>query len=111
MAVSKVIVSTGNITTAGPQVLRRPTVEKSNVELLNSLRANFKSSIVEAEEEANGDAQPKSPLKPASKCDKSWAELEDSGILWVPALDEDPTGLLDSLEQYDITGEFHGQRK
>ena len=90
----------------GPSILRRPTSEKSNTELTNSLRANFVASQQAAAAETNGSipltngrALNKKPLQvPYS----AWT-TRDQDTLYVPAIDFSASGLTEERSQYDIT--------
>jgi glutamate--cysteine ligase regulatory subunit len=72
----------------GPPVIRRAPVSKSNVELINSLRANFLSA------QASAPADPKLPRY------SSWT-TRDGDVLYIPSLQ--PTPLTEPRESYDIT--------
>lgn len=88
----------------GPSIIRRPTSEKSNVELINSLHSNFEASIQAFAPAKNGTAdnspveRPKRDRIPYS----AWTAYED-GSLYVPSIDFNQTGLIDERSQYDIT--------
>lgn len=79
-----------NIMTSGSSIIRRPTVTKSNVELINSLRANFAA--------AQATASATNGYSPASS--QSWTRQED-GILYIPA--HRPTPLVEPQSSYKIT--------
>ncbi|KAF2028638.1 hypothetical protein EK21DRAFT_113651 [Setomelanomma holmii] len=87
----KLILSTSNIMSGGPSVIRRPFFEKSNTELTSSLRANF-SAHQSPSNTTNG-----SPPKPSYK---SWTSRSDS-CLSIPA--HTPSPLTEPRESYDIT--------
>ncbi|KAL4953504.1 putative gamma-cysteine synthetase regulatory subunit [Aspergillus filifer] len=88
----KLILSTSNImTTGGPSVIRQPTTFKSNVELVNSLRANF-----QAAQQSTADNNTTSTPYPA------WTKQEDD-VLYIPAVDFSQRGLAEERSQYDIT--------
>ncbi|PYI07890.1 Aldo/keto reductase [Aspergillus sclerotiicarbonarius CBS 121057] len=80
----KLILSTSNLMTSGSTVIRPPT-EKSNVELINSLRANF-----HAAQSSSPDPHPTNWTKPSAHG------------LYIPATDF-TTGLSEERSQYDIT--------
>ncbi|KAK6335392.1 hypothetical protein TWF696_002171 [Orbilia brochopaga] len=85
---SAIIFSTGNIIKGG-----RSTLEKSNRELINSLRQNIKdASTADKAQVANGSTSPKLP---------SWFENKDD-VIYVPGRTE-PTGLGEERAEYDIT--------
>jgi glutamate--cysteine ligase regulatory subunit len=79
---------------SGQAVLRRPTFSKSNVELINSLHANFdsyKSPISEPEGPASKPGIP------------AWVK-EDGDDIQIPMLQ--PTPLSEPRESYDITAKL-----
>ncbi len=91
--------------TSGSSVIRRPTVTKSNVELINSLRANF----VEAQAAAlatNGYSSTSSVSEisddnPSQKRGyQSWTRQEDD-TFYIPA--HEPTPLAEPRSSYKIT--------
>ncbi|KAH6625271.1 Aldo/keto reductase family-domain-containing protein [Boeremia exigua] len=82
----KLILSTSNIMSGGPSVVRRPFFEKSNTELTSSLRANF----------ANHQSSP----TPSGADYKSWTTQADSS-LYIPS--HEPSPLTEPRESYDIT--------
>ncbi|KAF2759009.1 putative gamma-cysteine synthetase regulatory subunit [Pseudovirgaria hyperparasitica] len=92
----KLVLSTSNIMGRGPTVMRRPTIEKSNAELTNTLRANFTAQ--------------KELYKPAHTIDspntnsdfKAWTQQIGS-TLYIPSLENTETGLIEERAQYDIT--------
>ncbi|KAL6238246.1 hypothetical protein BDW75DRAFT_201811 [Aspergillus navahoensis] len=87
----KLILSTSNImTSGGPSVIRQPSTFKSNVELINSLRANFKA------------AQQSIPSEPSTANSAAWTKQEDD-TLYIPAVDFSQRGLAEERSQYDIT--------
>ncbi|CEL07650.1 Putative Gamma-cysteine synthetase regulatory subunit [Aspergillus calidoustus] len=92
----KLILSTSNIMTAGGPSVIRPTTSKSNVELINSLRANFlaaQQATPPASEKSNGNGNTSLP---------SWTKQEDD-TLYIPAIDFSQHGLAEERSQYDIT--------
>lgn len=83
----------------GPSVIRRPTFSKSNIELINSLRANFlaaQSSFPHQSSTADHFST-NHPLKPSYS---SWTTTE-SDTLYIPTIE--PTPLAEPRESYDIT--------
>ncbi|KAH8692621.1 putative gamma-cysteine synthetase regulatory subunit [Talaromyces proteolyticus] len=88
----KIILSTSNIMTAGPSVIRFYTA-KSNVELINSLKSNFQAAQQSASyNENNGQANDAN----------SWTK-KDGDTLYIPAIDFAQSGLHEDRAQYDIT--------
>lgn len=107
---TRYILSTGNIMTAGAEVIRKPTLEKSNTELINSLRENFKaaSSVpISAGSSSNGSSSSSSS---SSDCnDKKlapheWIKTGPDGVTYIPAAVSNPEVLLEERGEYDITG-------
>ncbi|KAL4762431.1 putative gamma-cysteine synthetase regulatory subunit [Aspergillus foveolatus] len=87
----KLVLSTSNImTSGGPSVIRQPSTFKSNVELINSLRANFQA------------AQQSIPSEPSTANSSAWTKQEDD-TLYIPAVDFSQRGLAEERSQYDIT--------
>ncbi|KAL5119858.1 hypothetical protein ACEQ8H_002219 [Pleosporales sp. CAS-2024a] len=84
----KLILSTSNVMSGGPSVIRRPFFEKSNTELTASLRANFAVH----QQLASKDA--------AHPSYKSWTTQSDSA-LFVPT--HLPSPLTEPRESYDMT--------
>ena len=99
--------SISNIMNGGPSIIRRPTSEKSNVELINALRSNFLASKQAFAPVVNGCSPPTS--HEAAPSDASinvpysrWIARGD-GSLFVPAVDFSQSGLAEERSQYDIT--------
>ncbi|KAF2122606.1 glutamate-cysteine ligase-like protein regulatory subunit [Lophiotrema nucula] len=90
----KLILSTSNIMSGGPSVIRRPMFEKSNAELTSSLRENFTISQRASTPLTNGNA---GPAKPSFR---SWTTQQGSAI-YVPS--HAPSPLVEPRESYDIT--------
>ncbi|KAF7589178.1 hypothetical protein BBP40_004707 [Aspergillus hancockii] len=79
------------MTSGGPSVIRQPTTEKSNVELINSLRSNFQSA-----------QQLSSTQAETTPRYRAWTR-ETSDGLYIPATDFAQHGLAEERSQYDIT--------
>ncbi|CAG7946526.1 unnamed protein product [Penicillium nalgiovense] len=96
----KLILSSSNIMQAGRQsVIRQPVTQKSNVELINSLRSNFLASQQIETAPANGtDTNGKSAVSHPP----SWTLQTEDG-LYIPAIDFSQPGLSEERDQYDIT--------
>lgn len=94
----------------GSSVIRRPTTEKSNVELINALRSNFQASQqLDSTPSANGDGASIANGNGSHGANgngaigyKSWTS-EHNGTLYIPALDFSQPGLAEERTQYDIT--------
>ena len=92
--------------TVGPSIIRRPTSEKSNTELTNSLISNINSSQQafapatngvkhSAGENLAGGISSKIPYR-------KWS-ARDNDALYIPAIDFSTSGLAEERSQYDIT--------
>ncbi|KAJ6018683.1 hypothetical protein N7522_000750 [Penicillium canescens] len=95
----KLILSSSNLMHGGRQsVIRQPLTQKSNVELINSLRSNFLAwqQIESANTSGNGHSNGSRP--PAS----SWTH-QGEDALYIPAIDFSQPGLAEERDQYDIT--------
>jgi glutamate--cysteine ligase regulatory subunit len=87
---------------AGRQsVIRQPLTQKSNVELINSLRSNFVASQQIGSSPANGTNSNPNGQSAASH-PPSWTLQTEDG-LYIPALDFSQPGLAEERDQYDIT--------
>ncbi|KMU88358.1 glutamate-cysteine ligase modifier subunit [Coccidioides immitis H538.4] len=102
--IMKLVLSTSNIVSGGPSVVRRITSAKSNVELLNSLRYNFVAAQqiepAHTNESLHGTHSP--PRKLAYSDYTTWTS-KDADTLYVPAIDFSTSGLTEDRSQYDIT--------
>jgi len=82
-------------------------MEKSNTELVNSLRENLKvassqpapspTSAVNGNGATNGTAKKRRPVE-------EWIKVDEHGVMYIPAMDADAPGLVEEREEYDITG-------
>lgn len=96
----KLVLSTSNLMKGGgSSVIRRPTTEKSNVELINALRSNFQ---VSQHESTNGSSNPSNGTTSTTNGYKSWTSEHD-GTLYIPARDFSQARLSEERSQYDIT--------
>lgn len=89
-----------------PSVIRQPLTQKSNVELINSLRSNFLASQqIEsngaADSPANGNANGAKGSHPRDY--RPWTSEREDGSLYIPAIDFSQPGLAEERDQYDIT--------
>ncbi|KAI9172415.1 putative glutamate--cysteine ligase regulatory subunit [Paramyrothecium foliicola] len=105
---TKLVLSTGNVMSAGPSVIRKSGSNRSNLELVNSLRDNF----VAAQEDyaylapysngaVNGTANGHHAASPNSSID-SWTE-RDGKVLYIPRINWDGAGLREDTGEYEIT--------
>lgn len=81
------------MTSGGPSVIRQPSTFKSNVELINSLRANIQTAQQATGTTSNGTSTEHSA---------SWTRKDDDA-LYIPAVDFSQRGLAEERSQYDIT--------
>ncbi|KAL2023121.1 hypothetical protein VTK56DRAFT_3727 [Thermocarpiscus australiensis] len=116
---TKLILSTGNIVSGGPSIIRKPGAYRSNLELTNSLRSNFLAAQedfaaahqLHSNGAANGDsagdgAEELDTTEPAGRPPASvWTAKED-GVLYVPRINWSAAGLKEEPAQYDITAKL-----
>ncbi|KAJ5132615.1 hypothetical protein N7448_006773 [Penicillium atrosanguineum] len=96
----KLILSTSNIMKGGRPVIRLPLTQKSNVELIISLRSNFiASQQIDSNGSTNGNANGSHSIRQDYR---SWTTEQD-GALYIPAIDFSHPGLSEERDQYDIT--------
>jgi glutamate--cysteine ligase regulatory subunit len=79
-------------------VIRQPLTQKSNVELINSLRSNFLTWQQIESANTNGNGHSNGSRPPAS----SWTH-QGEDALYIPAIDFSQPGLAEERDQYDIT--------
>jgi glutamate--cysteine ligase regulatory subunit len=79
-------------------VIRQPLTQKSNVELINSLRSNFLAWQQIESANTNGNGHSNGSRPPAS----SWTH-QGEDALYIPAIDFSQPGLAEERDQYDIT--------
>lgn len=92
---------------SGPPIIRRPALEKSNVELINSLRSNIEASILAFKELLTDGSEDSTHMQePCINSKKvtysDWTARKD-GILYVPAIDFSQSGLMEERSEYNIT--------
>ncbi|MCJ1286850.1 hypothetical protein MMC26_006196 [Xylographa opegraphella] len=90
----------------GPSIIRRPTSEKSNTELTNSLRANFLASQL-AVTSSNGDGlsngDHSNGLQSSHATHHSKWTSRDGDTIYIPTIDFAISGLFEERSEYDIT--------
>lgn len=85
-------------------VMRNLLTQKSNVELINSLRSNFLASQDSVESHGNGNGVSNGSSNGSKKKDyRSWTGEREDGSLYIPAIDFSQPGLSEERSQYDIT--------
>ncbi|KAI1817425.1 glutamate-cysteine ligase modifier subunit [Poronia punctata] len=110
---TRIVLSTGNIVTAGPSIIRKPGAYRSNLELTNSLRSNIEAAQEDygsipltnghgngTEPHTNGNGH---TVNGDSRPDIDvWTATEDD-VLYVPRIEWATGGLQEDREQYEIT--------
>jgi glutamate--cysteine ligase regulatory subunit len=81
-------------------VIRHPLTQKSNVELINSLRSNFLAS--QQVDSINGARTNGYSNGHSDAPHPSWTQQGEDG-LYIPAIDFSQPGLAEERDQYDIT--------
>lgn len=111
---TKIILSTGNIVSGGPSIIRKPGTYRSNLEFTNSLRSNFlhaQEYYAAARANGNGDSNLTNGHshddelhinnggRPAPEV---WTD-KDGATLYVPRIDWSSSALPEERDQYEIT--------
>ncbi|KAK3360304.1 NADP-dependent oxidoreductase domain-containing protein [Lasiosphaeria hispida] len=105
---TKLILSTGNIVSGGPSIIRKPGVYRSNLELTNSLRSSFLAAQQDYAADAYSGTGSDSDNAAGTNGNgfhhsaSAWIAHED-GVLYVPRIDWSLAGLQEEPAQYDIT--------
>ncbi|KAI1634855.1 NADP-dependent oxidoreductase domain-containing protein [Biscogniauxia mediterranea] len=105
---TRIVLSTGNIVSGGPSIIRKPGTYRSNLELTNSLRSNFLAAkedyaVVLQNGNGNGNGVNGHGLNGSSRTSTSvWTAVEDS-VLYVPRINWASAGLQEDRTQYEIT--------
>ncbi|ROV93980.1 hypothetical protein VSDG_06308 [Cytospora chrysosperma] len=113
----KLILSTGNIVSGGPSIIRKPGAYRSNLELTNSLRSNFLSAKQDyattptGNTSENGDdveSQQPTPAAAVAPTPLSSWTAQDGDTLYIPRVewDADGRGLQEDPGQYEITAKM-----
>ncbi|KAK4249311.1 hypothetical protein C7999DRAFT_30197 [Corynascus novoguineensis] len=118
---TKLILSTGNIVSGGPSIIRKPGAFRSNLELTNSLRSNFLAAqedhaaeIAHDSNGSNGHSNGNGSTNgvnleghgTSGRPPPSLWTAQKGGVLYVPAIDGDDHGLQEEPAQYDITAKL-----
>ncbi|KAL3422506.1 glutamate-cysteine ligase regulatory subunit [Phlyctema vagabunda] len=101
---TRLILSTSNIITGGPSIIRKSGAERSNLELTNSLRSNFLAAQQDyspPQSTTNGDIQD-TPTEPCRPQVSIWT-TRDGSDYYIPTIDWSMSGLSEESTQYDIT--------
>jgi len=107
---SRCILSTGNVMTAGAGVIRKPTLEKSNTELVNSLRENFRAASSSTLPLGASPTTAVTSKLAARLAPEEWTKLGSDRVLYVPMEGGEPHGLSEEREEYDVTGNLSPRR-
>ncbi|KAF5602957.1 gamma-glutamylcysteine synthetase light chain [Fusarium subglutinans] len=104
---TRLILSTANVMLAGPSIIRKPGNNRSNLELVNSLRDNIAEAqrdyAIDAQE-TNGFTNGDMPKGKHTAVDL-WTEQEGDA-LYVPRINWNAAGLQEEPSQYEITVKF-----
>ncbi|KAI0134440.1 glutamate-cysteine ligase modifier subunit [Xylariales sp. AK1849] len=108
---ARIVLSTGNIVSGGPSIIRKPGEYRSNLEFTNSLRSSFlaaQQDYAAASSNGNGDGNGNGTNghHPHTNGDRPaievWTE-RDGATLYVPRIDWSSAGLQEERTQYEIT--------
>ncbi|KAB5535132.1 glutamate-cysteine ligase modifier subunit [Coniochaeta sp. 2T2.1] len=104
-----IILSTGNIVSGGPSIIRKNGASRSNLELTSSLRSNFESAkedyaVHTSVDGANGNGNGTSCCSGAPHITplSVWTE-QQGNVLYVPRINWEFAGLREEPSQYDVT--------
>ncbi|KAI1497827.1 NADP-dependent oxidoreductase domain-containing protein [Biscogniauxia marginata] len=113
---TRIVLSTGNIVSGGPSIIRKPGTYRSNLELTNSLRSNFlaaKEDYAAALENGNGNGDAAHHasengtngrgLNGNSRTATSVWTAREGSVLYVPRINWATAGLQEDRTQYEIT--------
>ncbi|KAH6683240.1 hypothetical protein B0J14DRAFT_556495 [Halenospora varia] len=102
---TRLILSTSNIMTGGPSIIRKPGADRSNLEFTNSLRSNFLAAQQDySPDSGSNDNSPDgyeedSVTRPQASL---WTTRAGSDY-YIPTIDWSMSGLAEEPSQYDIT--------
>ncbi|KAH9906874.1 hypothetical protein F4778DRAFT_602209 [Xylariomycetidae sp. FL2044] len=110
---TRIVLSTGNIVSGGPSIIRKPGTYRSNLEFTNSLRSNFlaaQQDYAAALYNGNGNGNGNGNngyengyrLNGGRPAPEVWTAREDS-VLYIPRIDWSTAGLQEERAQYEIT--------
>ncbi|KAI9055557.1 hypothetical protein LZ554_000504 [Drepanopeziza brunnea f. sp. 'monogermtubi'] len=112
---TRLILSTSNIMTGGPSIIRKPGTDSSNLELTNSLRRNFLAAQQDYSPPSSATTSNNSPTSGSPRSSSSeegpfyrrpqssiWT-TRDGADYYVPTIDWSLSGLSEERSQYDIT--------
>ncbi|KAI1850741.1 hypothetical protein JX265_004452 [Neoarthrinium moseri] len=107
---TRLILSTGNIISGGPSIIRKPGAYRSNLEFTNSLRSSFlaaqqdygAASTNGSAKDAATNGKPSSQINGDRPATDIWTQ-RDGDALYVPRIDWSGAGLQEERAQYEIT--------
>ncbi|XMA13025.1 hypothetical protein WAI453_005816 [Rhynchosporium graminicola] len=103
---TRLILSTSNIMTGGPSIIRKPGSDRSNLELTNSLRSNFLAAQQDYSpplSATNGSTSSSDEDSPSSRPQSSIWTTRAGSDYYIPTIDWSLSGLCEERSQYDIT--------
>ncbi|KAK0719521.1 NADP-dependent oxidoreductase domain-containing protein [Lasiosphaeris hirsuta] len=114
---TKLILSTGNIVSGGPSIIRKSGAYRSNLELTHSLRSSFLAAqqdyAADAYSASSSDSDNAASTNGSGSANgngfhysaSAWTAHE-GGVLYVPRIDWSLAGLQEEPAQYDITAKL-----
>ncbi|KAI1344919.1 NADP-dependent oxidoreductase domain-containing protein [Xylariaceae sp. FL0016] len=103
---TRIVLSTGNVVSSGPSIIRKPGTYRSNLEFTNSLRSNFlaaQEDYTAALSNGNGDYETATRTNGGGKpAIDVWTSREDS-VIYIPRIEWSSAGLQEERTQYEIT--------
>ncbi|QSZ33232.1 hypothetical protein DSL72_002820 [Monilinia vaccinii-corymbosi] len=106
---TRLILSTSNIMTGGPSIIRKPGADRSNLELSNSLRSNFLAAQQDYSPTpsyyngANGRDDSDEDNASLSRPPVSIWTTRQGNDFFIPTIDWSLSGLAEEPENYEIT--------
>ncbi|KAF7563055.1 hypothetical protein G7046_g1074 [Stylonectria norvegica] len=99
---TKLLLSTGNVMSAGPSIIRKPGASRSNLELVNSLRENISEAQRDYAVHAPHTNGAANGVAHHSAAIDAWTERQGDA-LYIPRINWQGAGLKEELSQYEIT--------
>src|ERR1700738_4808086 len=93
--------------TGGPSIIRKPGADRSNLELINSLRSNFLAAQQDytpppSSNSSNSADSPETNSISRHPSPSIWT-TRDGSDYYIPTIDWSLSGLAEERSQYDIT--------
>lgn len=95
---TKLVLSTGNVMSAGPSIIRKPGANRSNLELVNSLRDHFS----DAQRDYATLSTTQNGLSNGTGSTEVWTQ-RDGNVLYLPRINWQAAGLQEEASEYEIT--------